>query len=460
MEMRQQPYSKDAEQYVLGAMCLSKSAINVARDKLDVEDFYFPNHQVIFRAILNIVDAKSPVDVVVLTNELERTNVIEDAGGVDYIAKLVAYTASAANVDSYVKIVEENALLRKLIVTSEDINSLAYNGEGDIKEILDKSEQMILSVVKKRQSTEFKSVAEVLRNVKVNLDYLQTVEGNVTGTPTYFTQLDKMLNGLNPNELIILAARPAMGKTAFALNIAQNVAINTDKAVAIFSLEMGAEQLMGRFLSAVGHIDASKLRTGKLDGKEWDKLTSAMAKLSKTKLYLDDSAGITVGEIRAKCRRLAAKEDIGVIVIDYLQLITGSARAASGGRQNEVSEISRMLKLMALELGVPVIALSQLSRSVETREDKRPIMSDLRESGSIEQDADVVMFLYRDDYYQNKQEHNSEGNDPNYNNVNTEKHVSNVEVIIAKHRSGPTGKVDLSFIMNYSKFTNMIKSLD
>ncbi len=457
MEMRQQPYSKDAEQYVLAAMCLSKSAINVARDKLDVEDFYFPNHQVIFRSILNIVDAKSPVDVVVLTNELERSNLIEDAGGVEYIAKLVAYTASAANVDSYVQIVEENALLRKLIVTSEDINSLAYNGDGDIKDILDKSEQMILSVVKKRQSTEFKNVSDVLRNVKVNLDYLQTVEGNVTGTPTYYTQLDKMLNGLNPNELIILAARPAMGKTAFALNIAQNVAINTDKAVAIFSLEMGAEQLMGRFLSSVGYIDASKLRTGKLDGKEWDKLTSAMAKLSKTKLYLDDSAGITVGEIRAKCRRLAAKEDIGVIVIDYLQLITGSARAASGGRQNEVSEISRMLKLMALELGVPVIALSQLSRSVETREDKRPIMSDLRESGSIEQDADVVMFLYRADYYQNKQEQPSEQSMPVNNN---DKNVSNVEVIIAKHRSGPTGKVDLSFIMNYSKFTNMIKSND
>lgn len=458
MELRQQPYSKDAEQYVLGAMCLSKSAINVARDKLDVEDFYFPNHQIIFGAILNIVDAKSPVDVVVLTNELERSGVIEDAGGVDYIAKLVAYTASAANVDSYVKIVEENALLRKLIVTSEDINNLAYNNDGDVKDILDKSEQMILSVVKKRQSTEFKSVSEVLRNVKVNLDFLQTVEGSVTGTPTYFTQLDKMLNGLNPNELLILAARPAMGKTAFALNIAQNIAINTDKAVAIFSLEMGAEQLMNRFLSSVGHIDASRLRTGKLDGKEWDKLTSAMAKLSKTKLYLDDSAGITVGEIRAKCRRLAAREDIGVIIIDYLQLITGSARAAQGGRQNEVSEISRMLKLMALELGVPVIALSQLSRGVESREDKRPIMSDLRESGSIEQDADVIMFLYRDDYYTKKGEQNSEGNDPNHNNVNTEKHVSNVEVIIAKHRSGPTGKIDVSFIMNYSKFTNMIKT--
>ncbi len=459
MEMRQQPYSKDAEQYVLGAMCLSKSAINVARDKLDALDFYFPNHQVIFNTILNIVESKVPVDVVVLTNELERNNMIDDAGGVDYIAKLVAYTASAANVDSYVKIVEENALLRKLIVTSEDINSLAYNGDGDIKEILDKSEQMILSVVKKRQSTEFKSVAEVIRNVKSNLDFLQTLDGNVTGTPTYYTQLDKMLNGLNPNELIILAARPAMGKTAFALNIAQNVAINTDKAVAIFSLEMGAEQLMNRFLSSVGYIDASRLRTGKLDGKEWDKLTSAMTKLSKTKLYLDDSAGITVGEIRAKCRRLAAREEIGVIVIDYLQLITGSARAASGGRQNEVSEISRMLKLMALELGVPVIALSQLSRSVETREDKRPIMSDLRESGSIEQDADVVMFLYRDDYYQNRGDNDSEGNSTN-NNVNAEKHVSNVEVIIAKHRSGPTGKIDLSFIMNYSKFSNTIKSLD
>ncbi len=254
-----------------------------------------------------------------------------------------------------------------------------------------------------------------------------------------------MLNGLNPNELMILAARPAMGKTAFALNIAQNVALNTDKAVAVFSLEMGADQLMNRFISSVGQIDASKLRTGKLEGREWDQLNSAMSKLSKSKIYLDDSAGITVGEIRAKCRRLAAREDIGVIVIDYLQLITGSARGIAGGRQNEVSEISRMLKMMALELNVPVIALSQLSRGVESREDKRPLMSDLRESGSIEQDADVVMFLYRDDYY------TKESSDSN---------VSNVEVIIAKHRSGPTGKIDLSFIKHFSKFTNVIHNVE
>ncbi len=445
MELKQQPHNKDAEQYVLGAMCLSKNAINVARDRLDVEDFYYPNHQVIFAAIERLVDAKMPIDVVIVTDDLTRNGLIDEAGGVDYIAKIVAYTASAANVDSYVKIVEEKALLRKLIVTSEDIGNMAFNSDEEIKDILDKSEQLILSVVKKRQSTEFKTASDVLRDVRKNLEYLQTVDGKVTGTPTNFEKLDNMTNGLNPNELIILAARPAMGKTAFALNICQNIALNTNKAVALFSLEMGADQLMNRFISAVGQIDASNLRTGNLSGKEWDQLNSAMAKLSKTKLYLDDSAGITVGEIRAKCRRLAAREEIGVVVIDYLQLITGSARAASGGRQNEVSEISRMLKLMALELGVPVIALSQLSRGVESREDKRPLMSDLRESGSIEQDADIVMFLYRDDYY---------------NKEATEENVSKVEVLIAKHRSGPTGKIDLSFVKNFSKFTNDVYSED
>ncbi len=445
MELKQQPHNKDAEQYVLGAMCLSKNAINVARDRLDVEDFYYPAHQVIFAAIERLVDSKMPVDVVVLTDDLTRNNLVEDAGGVDYIAKLVAYTASAANIDSYVKIVEEKALLRKLIATSEDIGNMAFNSDDEIKDILDKSEQLILSVVKKRQSTEFKTVSDVLRDVRKNLEYLQTVDGAVTGTPTNFTDLDKMTNGLNANELIILAARPAMGKTAFALNICQNIALNTNKAVAVFSLEMGADQLMNRFISSVGQIDASKLRTGKLDGKEWDQLNSAMAKLSNAKLYLDDSAGITVGEIRAKCRRLAAREDIGVVVIDYLQLITGSARAASGGRQNEVSEISRMLKLMALELGVPVIALSQLSRGVESREDKRPLMSDLRESGSIEQDADIVMFLYRDDYYTKE---------------STDDNVSTVELLLAKHRSGPTGKIELSFVKNYSKFTNVVYTND
>ncbi|MFV0499852.1 MAG: replicative DNA helicase [Bacilli bacterium] len=442
MELKRQPHNKDAEQYVLGAMCLSKNAINIAKDRLDVEDFYFPNHQVIFSAILRLIDMKVPVDLVILTDDLEKNNLMEAAGGLDYVVKLVAYVISANSIESSVKIVEEKALLRKLISTSETIGEMAYNSGDDIKDILDKSEQLILSVVKKRQSTEFKTVSDVLRDVKKNLDYLQTIDGNVTGTPTNFTNLDKMTNGLNPNELIILAARPAMGKTAFALNICQNVGLNTDKAVALFSLEMGADQLMNRFISSVGQIDASKLRTGKLENKEWDQLNSAMAKLSGAKIYLDDSAGITVGEIRAKCRRLASREDLGLVVIDYLQLITGSNRM-SNNRQNEVSEISRMLKLMALELGVPVIALSQLSRGVESREDKRPLMSDLRESGSIEQDADVVMFLYRDDYYSKE----SNASD-----------VSNVEVIIAKHRSGPTGKFDLSFVKHYSKFTNKVYS--
>ncbi len=441
MDLKNQPHNLDAEQYVLGAMCLSKNAINIARDRLDNEDFYFPNHQVIFGAICKLVNEKNPVDVVILTSELERSNLIEEAGGVEYIAKLLAYTSSAANIESYVKVVEENALLRKLIVTSEEISTICYTSDEEVKDILDKSEQLILSVVKKRRSTEFLNVSEVLNQVKHNLEFLASVDGNVTGVATGYRDLDAITNGLHKNELTILAARPAMGKTAFALNIAHNVALNTDKAVVVFSLEMGVDQLMNRILCSVGKIDANHLRTGKLVGKEWDLLSSAMAKLSKTKLYLDDSAGITVGEIRAKCRRLAAREDLGVVVIDYLQLIQGSGHA--GNRQQEVSEISRMLKLMALELEVPVIALSQLSRGVESREDKRPLMSDLRESGSIEQDADLIMFLYRDDYYNKESK--------------IENNVGNVEVIIAKHRNGPTGSVNLSFVKNFNNFANTIK---
>ncbi len=438
MDLKKQPHNLDAEQYVLGAMCLSKNAINIARDRLDSQDFYFPNHQLIFDSICKLVVEKNPVDVVILTSELERANIIDQVGGVEYIAKLVAYTSSAAHIESYVKVVEEFSLLRKLIETSDEITSLAFNSSDEVKEILDKSEQLILSVVKKRRSTEFRSVSEVLSQVKQNIEFLNTVDGTVTGTSSGFSDLDNITNGLHKNELSIIAARPAMGKTAFALNIAHNVALNTDKSVVVFSLEMGVDQLMNRILCSVGQIDAKNLRTGRLLDKEWDFLSSAMAKLSKTKLYLDDTAGITVGEIRAKCRRLAAREDLGVVIIDYLQLIQGSSHA--GNRQQEVSEISRMLKLMALELEVPVIALSQLSRGVESREDKRPLMSDLRESGSIEQDADVIMFLYRDDYY--NRESSQESN------------VSNVEIIIAKHRNGPTGTVNLSFVRNYNKFAN------
>lgn len=436
---RQAPYNKDAEQAVLGAMCLSKSAINLAKERLTSDDFYLPNHQVIYSVIIDMVDAMLPVDIVTLTSELEKRSLISSIGGLDYLASLVSYVSSSANVEFHIGIVEEKSLLRKLITTSENIINNVYNFEGDVVDLLDDSEKNILQVVKNRRSSEFKSIGSVVNELNDKLLELSKNGSKITGEPSDFSQLDAMTNGLNPNELIILAARPAMGKTAFALNIAQNVALRGNKAVAVFSLEMGAEQLVSRMLSSVGKVESMKLRNAQLSDSEWDLVRNAMVKLNKSRLYLDDTPGIKVSDIRAKCRRLCAKEDVGLIVIDYLQLIQGSSKNGQN-RQQEVSEISRMLKLMALELKVPVIALSQLSRAVESREDKRPMMSDLRESGSIEQDADIVMFLYRDDYY---------------NQEAASGDVSEVEVIIGKNRHGSTGTAKVAFAKKFSLFANI-----
>ena len=334
-----------------------------------------------------------------VTEELENKKQLKIVGGIEYITEIINFVPTAANIDEYIRIVEEKAILRRLIEEATDIVTSGYNQEEDLNEVLDNAEKKILNVVKTKKGSEFRSIQDVLLKTQSDLEKLSQQKSEITGLPTGFYDLDKVTSGLHENELIIIAARPAMGKTAFALNLATNIALNTEKTVALFNMEMSGEQLAMRMISSVGQIEANKLKSGKLEHHDWKKFNEAMSRLAETKLFIDDTAGMTISEIKAKCRRLHNSEGgLGVVIIDYLQLINGSVRYA-GNRQQEVSEISRSLKTLAMELNVPVIALAQLSRTVEGREDKRPLLSDLRESGSIEQDADIVSFLYREDYY-------------------------------------------------------------
>ena len=365
---------------------------------------------------------------------------LAEAGGGEYLSEIVTSLATAANVDEYINIVHEKALLRKLINESTNIITDAYNAKDEVNDLLDSAEKKILNVVKNRRSSEFKKIQEVLFKTQSDLEFLSKNKGDITGLATNFSDYDRLTKGLHPNELIILAARPGVGKTAFALNLATNVAMNSNSTVAIFTLEMAAEQLAMRMISSIGKIEMNKLKSGNLSHEDLKRFNEAISRLAETKIYIDDTAGITIGEIRSKCRRLASSPDgLSLVIIDYLTLIQGSSRY-SGNRQQEVSEISRSLKTMALELGVPVIALAQLSRNVEGRENKRPILSDLRESGSIEQDADIVAFLYRDDYYADDKSNPT----------------SDIELIIAKHRSGPPGTINLKFQKNFSNFVNVV----
>lgn len=445
MAGRKLPQNKEAEMSVLSACLLMKSAADKVCEELIPEMFYNDANKKIFEAIYNLHEAKKPVDMMTLTNELENNNTLALIGGVEYLSDVVDSIVSAANLDYYINIVQEKYLRRRLIEVSTNITTSAYEEDSDTNEVVDNAEKQIFTVTKERKAGEFKSISEVLRTTQSKLEALAQNGSTITGLPTGFTDIDIMTSGLHENELIIIAARPAMGKTAFGLNLAVNAALSTTKAVAIFNLEMGAEQLAERMISSVGGIDMGKLKTGQLDDKDWQKVNEAMSELGETNIYIEDLSGITVGDIRAKCRRLANSEKgLGLVVIDYLQLIQGGARYA-GNRQQEVSEISRSLKTMALELKVPVVALAQLSRGVELREDKRPIMSDLRESGSIEQDADIVSFLYRDDYYNPEKYKDISGN------------TSVTEFIIGKHRSGSTGTVELLFEKNFMNFSNYIK---
>lgn len=437
------PNNLEAEQSVLGACFLSKYALQKASENLSQESFYNEKNGKIFATLTALMEENTPIDITTVTSYLKNKNQLTEVGGVEYLTEVINFVPTASNVEYYIKTVEESALLRRLIETAEDIASSGYRSDETVNEILDNSEKKILNIVKNRKSSEFRDIKDVLAKTQSDLERLSENKGEITGLATGWYDFDKLTTGLHPNEFIIIAARPAMGKTAFALNLATTVAMNQDKSVAVFNLEMSAEQLAMRILSSVGQLEGFKLRTGNLMNNDWKRINEAVSQLSTTNLVIDDTPGITIGEIRAKCRRLASSEKgLALVVIDYLQLISGGKNYGSN-RQQEVSDISRSLKTLALELGVPVIALSQLSRSVEGREDKRPLMSDLRESGSIEQDADIVAFLYRDDYY-NKE-------------ARTEDNNSISELIIGKHRNGPTATVELLFKKNTSTFLNLRK---
>ncbi len=435
------PNNLEAEESVLGACFLSKYALQKATENLLPESFYNDKNAKIFSSMIALQEEKTPIDLTTITSYLKKKNELNEVGGVEYLTEVLNFVPTASNVDYYIQTVEENAILRKLIETANEIATEGYRNDESINEILDSSEKKILSIVKNRKSSEFRSIKEVLAKTQSDLERLSEFKNEITGLATGWYDLDKLTTGLHPNEFIIIAARPAMGKTAFALNLATHAAMTQNKSVAVFNLEMSAEQLAMRILSSLGQIEGFKLRTGNLMNNDWKRINEAISQLSNTNLVIDDTPGITIGEIRAKCRRLASSEKgLALVVIDYLQLISGGKNYGAN-RQQEVSDISRSLKTLAMELNVPIIALSQLSRSVEGREDKRPIMSDLRESGSIEQDADIVSFLYRDDYY-NKE-------------ARTEDNTSISELIIGKHRNGPTTTIELLFKKNTSTFLNL-----
>ena len=437
------PNNIEAEESVLGSCFLSKTALQKASEVLLPESFYSDKNAKIYQAMLNLQEEGTPIDVTTVTSQLKKKNELNEVGGVKYITEILNNVPTASNVDYYIKIVEENAIVRSLIQTAESIAEEGYNPDETINEILDSSEKKILNIVKKRSANEFRTIKEIIQKTQSDLERLSKHKGEITGLETGWYDLDQLTTGLHPGELIIIAARPAMGKTAFALNLATHVAMTQDKQVAVFNMEMPAEQLVMRILSSLGQIDGFKLRTGNLLNTDWKRVNEASSQLADSNLLIDDTAGTTIGEIRAKCRRLASSEKgLALVVIDYLQLISGGKNYGVN-RQQEISDISRSLKTLSLELGIPIIALSQLSRNVEGRDDKRPMLSDLRESGSIEQDADIVAFLYRDDYY-HKEERQEDNN-------------SISELIIGKHRNGPTKTIELLFKKNTSTFVNFRK---
>lgn len=446
MAERKMPQNLEAEMSILGSCFLSAYALDKVCEEVTNDMFYSEANKKIFEAINELHKNKIPLDSTTLINEVEKRENINSIGGVEYLSEVIDSVITAANIDYYIDIVREKSLRRKLIEVSTSITTSAFDEESETNDIIDSAEKNIFSVTKARKAGEFKVISDVMKSTQKRLEELAKNDKEITGISTGFYDFDKLTSGLHENELIIIAARPAMGKTAFAVNLAVNAALNSNKNVALFNLEMSAEQLAMRMISAQGSIDQNKLKTGKLEHNDWKKVNEAMSELANTNLFIEDASGISVSEIRAKCRRLATQGNgLGLVVIDYLQLIEGSSRYA-GNRQQEVSEISRSLKTMAMELNVPVIALAQLSRSVELRENKRPIMSDLRESGSIEQDADIVAFLYRDDYY-NK-------------SAQEQTNISVTELIVGKHRNGNTGTIELLFERNMSNFRNYLKKAE
>ena len=436
MEQRIPPQNVEAEQAVLGAMMLEHNAVVAAMEKLRPGDFYREVHRTIFEAMEHLHHDNKEVDVITLPEELRRMKKLDDVGGLEYVLSLPNLVATAANIEYHANIVAEKALARNIITTCTELTSEAYDGEKEPEDLLDDAERRILQISESKRRGDFAPVGVVVEETLDKITKLYENKAGITGLPTGFRDLDRLTSGLQPSDLILVAARPSMVKTAFTLNIAQNVGVKQHKTVAFFSLEMSQEQLVQRLLCQIAHIDSQKLRTGQLNSDdEWTKLTDACDKLYQAPIYIDDTPGISVTEMRSKARRLKAEHGLDLIIVDYLQLMQGRS---SESRQQEISEISRSLKALARELKVPLIALSQLSRSVESRQDKRPMLSDLRESGALEQDADIVSFLYREDYYDKETEN---------------QHIT--EIILAKHRNGPVGSVKLYFKGEYTLFLNL-----
>ena len=434
------PNSLEAEQSVVGSMIMSKDAIVTASELLIKDDFYHKQYGIIFDTMVELFTEGMPVDLVTLQNRLKEKDVPAEIQSLDFVRNLVTSVPTSANIKYYANIVKENAIKRKLIRVTEDIENECYAGKESLESVLDKTEHDVFELLSTRQTGDYVPIRTVVMNALEKIEKASQQEGTVTGIPTGFIDLDYRTAGLQPSDLVLVAARPSMGKTAFVLNIAQHVAFHANMCTAIFSLEMSKEQLVNRLFSLESRVDAQALRTGNLSDSDWEKLIEGAGTIGNSKLIIDDTPGISIAEMRSKCRKYKLEHDLKLIIIDYLQLMSGSGKG-SDSRQQEISDISRSLKALARELSVPVIALSQLSRAVEQRPDHRPMLSDLRESGAIEQDADVVMFIYRDDYYN----HDSEM-----------KGIS--EIIIAKQRNGPIGTVNLVWLPQYTKFANMEKN--
>lgn len=432
------PHSIEAEQSVIGSMILDRDAIGIALENISSNDFYQPDLRIIFEAIVTLYDNNKPVDLVTLQNQLKDENNLEQVGGVNYISQLAMAVPTSAHVSNYAQIVKEKAILRKLIKTSQDIIADSYDGKNKVEDVLNIAEERIFNIMQDRRTEEFSAIKELIIPTLNKIESIHKNQGQVTGIASGFIDLDYKTAGLQPADLVLIAARPSMGKTAFALNVAQYAAVKENIPTAIFSLEMSKEQLVNRMICSEAMVDAQKLRTGDLEDEDWAKIANGSSILSAAPIYIDDTPGISVGEMRAKCRKLKLEKGLGLILIDYLQLMSGNGKNES--RQQEISEISRSLKALAREMEAPVVALSQLSRACESRADHRPMLSDLRESGAIEQDADVVMFLYRDEYYNPETEAKNQG-----------------ELIIAKQRNGPTGTINLVWLGQYTKFVNMDK---
>ena len=437
------PHDIEAEQAVIGSMLTDREAVSSAIEVLKENDFYREDNRLIYVAIVSLANRGEPIDIITVKAELEAMGKFDNVGGIEYLAELPDKVPTTANVSKYIKIVEEKSTIRELIKAANEIIELGYDTTENVEDIVAGAEKKIFVTIQNKTKNSYAPIKDVLVDSFTQLEELYNRKQHVTGVPSGFTELDYRTAGFHGSELILIAARPAMGKSAFALNIATNAALKGNAPVVIFSLEMSKEQMVNRILCSEAMVDSNKVRTGKLEEDDWVKLAESIGPLSESEIYIDDTPGISITEIMSKCRKLKLEKNIGMVIIDYLQLIQGSNSRRNGSREQEISEISRSLKILAKELNVPVIALSQLSRAVEQRPDHRPMLSDLRESGAIEQDADLVMFLYRDDYYNPESE---------------KKDIA--EVIIAKHRGGSTGTVDLLWLGSYTKFVNLEKRFD